>query len=332
MARSIGPLRSTLGRAVAFVCILAASLAISSIIVQRRSREPKPAASAVAIRPARMPVPPTPAVPAAPAVSVTTGPRPAPKPEPPVDASDPLSEALCPAAMLLVDGTTCADPKRRCEEEEPGRPGACQRYAPASCRAGLALRFCIDASEYPNVPGMAPAVMVTFRQAEDACVAEGKRLCTESEWAFACEGPLALSFSYGDEAIPGTCNVGHAAPKVAPEELWEARNIAGIVERVDARVPSGSLAGCVSPFGVRDLVGNVEEWVKSDIPGFAGALRGGSYSGSPTCRTARQMREPGFRQFHTGFRCCSGPLVRAKSRPAVREGRPGLVAPHARFD
>jgi formylglycine-generating enzyme required for sulfatase activity len=238
--------------------------------------------------------------------------------------------------MLLVDGTTCADPKRRCEEQDPAKSGACKRFAPARCRSGLALRFCIDGSEYPNIPGMTPAVMLTFRQAEDACEAEGKRLCTETEWTFACEGPLALTFSYGDEITPGACNVGHESPRIPPEELWEARNVATIVERVDARVPSSSQAGCVSPFGVRDLVGNVEEWVRSDIPGFSGALRGGDYSGNPSCRTVRQFREPGFRQFHTGFRCCDGPIVRAKSRrplpPGARAVRPGLVAPHAGFD
>jgi sulfatase modifying factor 1 len=249
-------------------------------------------------------------------------------------SEDPLSDALCRKGMLLVDGTTCADPKRRCEE--PDAANGCRRFAPASCRSGLALRFCIDGNEYPNLPGMVPAVMLTFRQAEDACEAEGKRLCTEAEWTFACEGPLALSFSYGDEMTSGACNVGRETPRIPPEQLWEARNVAAIVDRVDARVPSASLAGCVSPFGVRDLVGNVEEWVRSDIPGFGGALRGGAYSGYASCRTVRQMREPGFRQFHTGFRCCDGPLVRGKSRPArsgaPRSVRPGLVAPRAGFD
>jgi hypothetical protein len=335
-----GALRGTLGRVAASVGILAASLAISSIIVQRRNHPVPAPASASAVRPIRTVLAPKPVEPLPPAGDpLRAEPKPLPKPEPPqpeVAAEDPLSDALCRKGMLLVDGTTCADPKRRCEEQDPANSRVCRRFAPAKCRSGLALRFCIDGSEYPNIPGMTPAVMLTFRQAEDACEAEGKRLCTEAEWTFACEGPLALSFSYGDEINPGACNVGHESPRIPPEQLWEARNVAAIVERVDARVASASQAGCVSPFGARDLVGNVEEWVRSDIPGFAGALRGGSYSGPASCRTVRQMHEPGFRQFHTGFRCCEAPRVPAKSRPSIPpgrgSGRPGLVAPHAGFD
>jgi hypothetical protein len=342
MAGTSGTLRGTLVKVAVSVSILAASLVISSVIVAHKQRAAvllPASASAVAVRPAR-----TPPKVATPVASTKPADKPPEKPaippyaepagaSPPL-AEDPLSASVCPLGhgdMLFVEGRTCADPKRRCEEPDPAHPGECLRFAPSHCRRGLALRFCVDRAEYPNVAGMAPAVMVTYGQAEDACEAETKRLCTETEWTFACEGPVALSFSYGDELVPGACNVGRPEPKVAPEELWEPRNVAGVVERVDARVPSETLPGCVSPFGVKDLVGNVEEWVKSDT-GFDGALRGGGYVSSPTCRTVRQMRTAGFRQFHTGFRCCADPVTRAPAHALPRRERPGLVAPHARFD
>ena len=33
------------------------------------------------------------------------------------------------------------------------------------------------------------------------------------------------------------------------------------VAEVDQRVPSGQYKNCISPFGVRDMVGNVDQWV-----------------------------------------------------------------------
>jgi formylglycine-generating enzyme required for sulfatase activity len=178
----------------------------------------------------------------------------------------------------------------------------------------MSLRFCIDRYEYPNVEGMLPAVMITFNQAQSGCEEEGKRLCTETEWAFACEGPRGLAYSRGDARDDSACNVGHAIENARPEALWEASGVAAVVERLDARTRSGAMRDCASAFGARDLIGNVEEWVKSDTPGFEGALRGGEYSAEPTCRTTRQIRQAGFRQLHTGFRCCEDPLVRAARR------------------
>jgi formylglycine-generating enzyme len=221
--------------------------------------------------------------------------------------------------MLLVDGRTCAESTRRCAEPDANAPTACRRYDTAECRKGLTIRVCVDRYEYPNLEGMLPAAVVTFEQARAACGEEGKRLCTETEWSFACEGPTGLAFSYGDLREDGACNVGRPVPAVRAESLWEARDIGPVLERVDARVPSGSTARCTSSFGVRDLIGNVEEWVKSDSPGFDAALRGGEYSSEPSCRTVRQIRQPGFRQFDTGFRCCRDPLVRVQRRAAGDE-------------
>ena len=90
---------------------------------------------------------------------------------------------------------------------------------------------------------MLPATLITFEQARGACGEEGKRLCTETEWALACEGPQAFAFPYGDARDDGACNTGKPMEHVRPEALWEARDIAAVVERVDGRVPSGSLAG-----------------------------------------------------------------------------------------
>src|SRR5262249_32194354 len=149
----------------------------------------------------------------------------------------------------------------------------------------------IDRYEYPNQEGVAPASMITYAMARAACEDEGKRLCRESEWDFACEGPLGLSFGYGDERDDGACNADKEVSPPRPEERWEARAVSRAVSRVDARARRGENPRCTTPFGVRDALGNLEEWVQADVPGFRAALRGGGYPArGPSCRTTRLMR------------------------------------------
>ncbi len=302
------------GRIGTSLAILAISVALASFLVRRhRARQPLSG------------VPPRTAVPAISAAVPKVPPKVTPQPlratrDPaPEVLDDPLSEAVCPVGMVLVDGKTCAEGARRCAERKPGAPPSCLRYEPARCRRGLALRFCVDRFEYPNLEGMLPAAMITFGQARSACAEEGKRLCSETEWAFACEGPKGFAFSYGDEADQAACNVGHPIPRLSPDALWEPKDISAALERVDARARSGSMRRCVSPFGARDLIGNVEEWVKSDTAGFESALRGGEYSQEPTCQAVRQIKQPSFRQLHTGFRCCRDPAPLPSARPHARE-------------
>ena len=302
----------TIGRVLMFVAILGVSLALSSVLVQRH-RRPVPARSPQRNSPgptvaARAPEPP-PLPSSAPTSAPDDGAQ---------VIEDPLSLSACPEGMVLVEGVTCIDTHRKCTRRDTGGEASCVAFEPASCRRGLALHFCVDRYEYPNREGMLPAAVVTFQQARSACEEEGKRLCSETEWSFACEGPKGLAFSYGDEAAPRACNVGRPAIRLATDALWEASDVAAVVEQKDARVASGAMKGCVGPFGARDLIGNVEEWVKSDVPGFERALRGGEYTGAPSCRAVRQIKQPSFRQLQTGFRCCRKPLRtprNAETRP-----------------
>jgi sulfatase modifying factor 1 len=316
----------TIGRVLTFLAILGVSLALSSVLV-RRHRRPVLASSSQRNSPGRtaavrMPAPP-PEPSAAPSSVHDDGAQ---------VIEDPLSSSACPEGMLLVEGITCVDAHRKCTRRDPTGEASCVAFEPASCRRGLSLHFCVDRYEYPNQEGMLPAAVVTFQQARSACEEEGKRLCTETEWSFACEGPTGLAFSYGDEAAPRACNVGRPAIRLAADALWEASDVAAMVEQKDARVPSGAMKGCVGPFGARDLIGNVEEWVKSDVPGFERALRGGEYTGAPSCRAVRQIKQPSFRQLQTGFRCCQKPLrtPRHAENDAVRPDP--TVAPRRAFD
>lgn len=308
----------TLGRLATFMAILAASAAVAAELVKRHER-----ASAARERSARAVVAARSSRPESSASAASSqGPPPPfasavaaiPARQSAGVVEDPLTDALCPSGMLLVDGTTCASRPRKCKEFDHG---VCGRFDAAECRKGQALRFCVDRYEYPNLEGVVPAAMATFEQARAACDEEGKRLCTETEWRFACEGREGFEFPYGDARDPDACNVGRSSEAVRPDALWEARDVSRVLARVDRRVASGTMLRCTSPFGVRDMTGNLEEW-GTGSSGIESALLGGNAADpAPLCGTVRKTRQTAFRSPHTGFRCCRDPLVRAAPRPSA---------------
>jgi len=239
---------------------------------------------------------------------------------------DPDSNRAYPAGMLLTQGDWCPYLTERCVDWIAQKRDRCRRYAkPSVCHGRrISKRFCIDRYEYPNEKGVLPAVMVSWLEARDACKAEGKRLCTEDEWTFACEGPGGLPYPYGYVRNPAVCNIDR--PTVIPDfkAFTEDRMVADEVFRLDQRVPSGSMARCVSPFGVHDMTGNVDEWVVNEKgePHRSG-LKGG-YFGKirARCRPMTKDHNEWFRFYQVGFRCCSA------ARTAVAAGvAPGV--PHA---
>jgi formylglycine-generating enzyme len=313
----------TLGRLAMFAAILAASVAVASVLVRRHHRAlaeriapPAPSSVPAPVPSSFSPVAPVSAAPSASAERELAVREPAGATE------DPLTDALCPSGMVLVDGTSCAARTARCAEAEPTISGGCKRFEPAECRKGQTLRFCVDRYEYPNLAGVVPTVMVTFEQARSACEEEDKRLCSDTEWRFACEGREGYELSYGNSRDPAACNVGRRTERLRPEELWEPRDVSRVVARVDRRVASGTMNRCESPFGVHDTTGNVEEW-GTGASGIEAALMGGDSSvAEPTCRSVKKTRQTAFRSPHAGFRCCRDPLVRAKARPTTAGQEP----------
>jgi len=64
--------------------------------------------------------------------------------------------------------------------------------------------FCMDTYEAPNQKGALPFEGVTEWEADLYCNAQGKRLCTTSEWSRACLGPQGLNtYGYGPDYKPG---------------------------------------------------------------------------------------------------------------------------------
>ena len=112
----------------------------------------------------------------------------------------------------------------------------------------------MDAYEYPNARGERPQ-SASFFQAARLCAAEGKRLCSPSEWRTACQADQTRRFSSTDDLAAYDsrdhfgvrfCNVpGSAFSQFSTNEQL---------------APSGSFPNCGAT-GVFDLTGNMDEWI-----------------------------------------------------------------------
>lgn len=166
-------------------------------------------------------------------------------------------------------------------------------------------RFCIDKFEWPNKFGELPPVGMDWDTAKKSCSGVGKRLCTASEWTFACEGEESKPYPYGDgyHRDSTACNIDREPMRAdTPRSEWSNHYKA---------VPSGSMPKCKSPFGVYDLTGNVDEWVfnvggKTDGDPYYSGLKGGYWGPVRTrCRPMTTIHGPKHSFYQNGFRCCS---------------------------
>jgi sulfatase modifying factor 1 len=168
----------------------------------------------------------------------------------------------------------------------------------------------MDQYEAPNRRGAKPLVMQSYRTASRYCAQRKKRLCAEQEWELACEGPHHLPLCYGWQVDVKLCNSNKGWRPVDFEAFAKSREDAlRETEKLWQGTPSGRYRTCVSPFGIFDMMGNVEEWVSSRASRrFPGALMGGFWAKPWTgCRGTNDAHEPEFAFYETGFRCCKDP-------------------------
>jgi len=200
-------------------------------------------------------------------------------------------------------------------EERMTASERCLRFAePSVCvsKKRRTLRFCIDRHEWPNHKGELPAVLVSWHDARKACRDAGKRLCTPDEFNFACEGEQMLPYPYGFVRDASKCNIDRPYRRREHKLLpWQScqqdATCRARFEALDQRVPSGSMPDCVSPFGVYDMTGNVNEWVER--PGQKAPTRSGLKGGwwGPVrcrCRPMTTFHKEDDYGYEAGFRCC----------------------------
>jgi formylglycine-generating enzyme len=171
------------------------------------------------------------------------------------------------------------------------------------------MAFCIDRFEYPNRKGENPIVMASWYEARDTCQAEGKRLCKEDEWTFACEGEEAMPYATGYLRDADACVV---------DRPWKAFDEAALAGRTTDRAraeidrlwqgaESGAHPLCKSAFGVFDLTGNIDEWTRSAAAEGRPSVMKGGYWGPvrARCRPATKAHGEEHTMYQQGFRCCA---------------------------
>jgi hypothetical protein len=230
------------------------------------------------------------------------------------------TRGACPTGMVDVKGkmrmTPIGDELQRgictkwINREFPERCASFDKEKWAAIRDKLEqkqMHFCIDRFEYPNRKDEFPIIHVNWHESNRICESQGKRLCTEEEWTFACEGEESTPYPYGYDRDADACLVDKNW-RWFDQSAYGGKKEAIIKEfdRLWQGVPSGSLTKCRSPFGVYDLVGNVDEYTKSISPAGSPAILKGGYWGPvrTRCRPATRAHGPEHAFYQQGFRCC----------------------------
>ena len=240
----------------------------------------------------------------------------------PVEVPTPgAHRSQCPQDMVWVEGDYCPEPKQVCLEHHPEyvrnhrKSERCLEYEqPVQCESKnrTAMSYCVDRFEWPNQAGEKPRVLTQWGEAQQRCESVGKRLCTETEWVFACEGEESLPYTYGYRRDPTACVIDrlYVARQVGLSR-WEhcqtSEKCSAEFARLDQREPAGRFAQCVSPFGVHDMNGNANEWVS--LPGEQYPERSGLKGGwwgpvRDRCRPTVRFHHEDDWGYEVGFRCC----------------------------
>ncbi len=236
---------------------------------------------------------------------------------------DPSNNHFSSNTVEEMQKTTCTkwlqrEYPERCTEFDRARWLEISRELPTK-----EMNFCIDRFEYPDQKGEYPWIMVNWYEAEDLCEEEGKRLCTEDEWTFACEGEEAMPYPYGYTRDATACVIDRTWRPYHETGLRprDGVNAAYELDRLWQGVPSGSQPRCRSVFGVYDTTGNVDEWTRTVRPGERPSILKGGYWGPvrTRCRPATRSHDENHMFYQQGFRCCADVGAEIKKRPHAED-------------
>lgn len=230
-------------------------------------------------------------------------------PAAPLYAADVSAKNYCPTDMVEINGRYCPQEEQECLHwiDNPG--ARCEVWKkPVKCLTSTVHKhYCIDRYEYPNKLGVVPQDWMSWNDVKTACEAEGKRMCTRSEWSFAAEGPDWHPYPYGDgfHRDSSVCNFDNPLPPMDIQKVSSPKSDSA--ERLRSLlVPSGSQNQCVSDFGVHDMAGNIDEWVINEThkPYVSGLMGGHVFGVRNASRPMTDAHNPEFYWYETGGRCC----------------------------
>ena len=211
--------------------------------------------------------------------------------------------------MIHISGKYCPKVEQICKTYKNNETGAfarCQEFYPTKCLSDkVDMDFYIDKEEFASDIGM-PVTNISWTHAKRICEANNKRLCSDEEWTFACEGEEINAYSTGNTRPSDKCNMDIEKNVVCGNDLCDYRH--NISEHQE----------CKSIFGVHNMTANVDEWV--EVPRYhhssvkeltmRSALKGGHWLPVRNrCRPiTKDHEEKVFAQISIGFRCCSNKI------------------------
>ena len=211
----------------------------------------------------------------------------------------PTQDIRCQQGMTFVSGKWCTSVKQVCAEwMDPDAAAArrCKRFLPSECVGNQVHKeFCIETTEHVEPNETLPTVYVDTYQAKNMCMAQGKRLCKESEWIFACEGEEMNPYATGLERPDGLCNIDIV------------KGLGKVGHLTDHRMPVNTMPGCQNKLGIEAMNGNVDEITVRDVSQgkYSIALHSGWWGPiRARCRPSTVAHSEIYSDAQLGFRCC----------------------------
>ncbi len=137
-----------------------------------------------------------------------------------------------------------------------------------------------------SMPGLRPAVWVSWLQATRSCENVGKRLCDAYELTQACAGPNGWDYPYGEVSEHCACNEAGCGP-------------------AEPAVTGGFPACEGGVAGLFDVLGNVGEWTATVLSTDQPELHGEGYLGvGLVCGYTFHLPVAWESMADLGFRCC----------------------------